>query len=119
MKKWPEAGIIYCEKEQVACAYCSTEDGTCKRSRCNIHDPEYIARQEEIERTRKANDEKRIKASIAEKKNPPAPIRDDRNKTVNEIKNLERRARYCFTRGWTQRGFELSDRAAALKRASQ
>ena len=50
MKKWPEAGIIFCEKEQVACAYCSTEDGTCKRERCNIRDVKYIARQEEIEK---------------------------------------------------------------------
>ena len=116
MKKWPEAGIIFCEKEQVACAYCSTEDGTCKRERCNIRDMKYIARQEEIERTRKANDEKRIKASIIEEEDPPAPIRDDRNKLSNQIELLEKRVQYCFMRGWTQRAYELSDKLSELKR---
>lgn len=48
MKKWPEAGIIFCEKEQCACAYCSTTDGSCLAARCNIHDEEYVKEKEAI-----------------------------------------------------------------------
>lgn len=48
MKKWPEAGIIFCEKEQCACAYCSMEDGSCLAPRCNIHDDEYVKEKEAI-----------------------------------------------------------------------
>ena len=116
MKKWPEAGIIWCEREQTACAYCSITDGSCTASRCNIRDPEYIERKKEIEETRKHNDQNRQKEKDIEKKDPPAPIRNDSTKAINQIDALERAAKYCFTRGWTQRAFDLSDKASELKR---
>lgn len=116
-KKWPQAGIIFCETEQVACAYCSTEDGTCKRERCNIHDADYIKRQAEIEKTRLHNDEERRKVKLTEKTDPPAPIRNDSTRAISQIEALEKRSRYCFMRGWTERGFEYAEKAVELKRA--
>lgn len=113
-KKWPIAGIIWCEAEQVACAYCNTKDGSCKAARCNIHDDDYIRRQAEIEKTRKENDEKRKMQKS--KKERPAPIRNDSNKAAYQIENLEKKARYYHSRGWTKIAFEMEDKAAELKR---
>ena len=89
MKKWPEAGIIWCEREQTACAYCSITDGSCTAGRCNIRDPEYIERKKEIEETRKHNDQNRQKEKDIEKKDPPAPIRNDSTKAINQIEDKD------------------------------
>lgn len=118
-RKWPDAGIIFCEKEQKACAYCNTEDGSCKAERCNIHDSDYVKRQKEIELARLRNEEIRKKQKNTEKKDPQAPIRDDRYKAIDTIEALERRSQYCFRRGWTKRGIELAEMASELKRATQ
>lgn len=116
-RKWPEAGIIFCEKEQKACAYCSTTNGNCKAERCNINDADYIAQQEKIEQTRKKNDEKRRQFHEKEKNDPPAPIRNQSTMQIKKIEALERRSRYCLTRGWTESGLKLAERAAELKRS--
>ena len=115
MMKWPKAGIIYCDREQVACAYVCTKDGSCTAARCNIHDEDYIQRQAEIEKTRQENDEKRRRQKSKEDR--PAPIRNDSNKTKNKIENLERKIHYYHKRGWKNRAFELEDELAQLKRA--
>jgi len=48
-KKWPAAGLIFCEREQNWCANVDTNNGRCRaEKRCPVHDPEYIARQKEI-----------------------------------------------------------------------
>ena len=115
MMKWPKAGIIYCDKEQVACAYVSTADGSCIAARCNIHDEEYIRMKKEIEKTRQENDERRREQKSKEDR--PAPIRNDSNKTINQIEYLERKVKYYHKRGWKNRAFELEDELAELKRA--
>ena len=115
--KWPKAGIIYCDREQVACAYVSTADGSCTAARCNIHDEDYIQRQAEIEKTRQENDEKRRRQKEENKHDTPAPIRNDSNKAINQIEYLERKVKYYHKRGWKNRAFELEDELAELKRA--
>ena len=116
MKKWPEAGIIFCEAEQLACAFCSTEDGSCTEGRCNIHDPEYIAKQKKIEETRLKNYEHHRQMQLAEAKNPPAPIRNNSGKVENKIEALREKARYYHLRGWKRKAFEIEDRIAELRR---
>lgn len=118
MRTWPESGIIWCEREQTACMCCSTTDGSCTKDRCNIHDPDYVRRQEKIEETRRRNDKNRAKLQSKDS-DPPAPIRNDSNKAIRQIEALERRSKYCLTRGWTKRGLEYAEKAAALKRAVQ
>ena len=49
---WPEDGLIFCETEQTWCCRVDMQSGRCTRNRCNIHDPEYIAHMEEVERRR-------------------------------------------------------------------
>ncbi len=43
---WPESGNIYCEKEDCWCGNIDINNGSCKASRCPIHDKEYIQEQE-------------------------------------------------------------------------
>ena len=50
------------------------------------------------------------------KKERPAPIRNDSNKAAHQIENLEKKAKYYHSRGWTKIAFEMEDKAAEKKR---
>jgi len=54
-EKWPEAGLIFCDREQTWCGNVDTNTGRCRAERCNIHDPEYIARQKEMAENMRRN----------------------------------------------------------------
>ena len=67
-EKWPEAGLIFCDREQTWCGNVDTNTGKCRASRCNIHDPEYIARQKEMAENMRRNSLKENKESKPDSK---------------------------------------------------
>jgi len=108
---WPEAGLIYCEREDTWCAYTDLTDGSCKADRCDIHDPDWIARQEKIERTMQANHMKEMNKAAKKKDEPPQYIRTQ-TKTKEEIIEDEivrktRLMKYLYKYGRKQKAQQL------------
>ena len=81
---WPESGIIYCEKEDCWCGNIDTSNGSCKASRCPIHDEKYIQEQEQRRERLQQLHQQELNRKEREKKDPPAPIRRQ-SKTKEEL----------------------------------
>lgn len=81
---WPESGNIYCEKEDCWCGNIDINNGSCKASRCPIHDKEYIQEQEKRKERLQQLHQKELDRKEKEAKDPPAPIRRQ-TKTKDEL----------------------------------
>lgn len=81
---WPESGNIYCEKEDCWCGNIDINNGSCKASRCPIHDKEYIQEQEKRKERLQQLHQKELDRKEKEAKDPPAPIRRQ-TKTKEEL----------------------------------
>lgn len=81
---WPESGNIYCEKEDCWCGNIDINNGSCKASRCPIHDKEYIQEEEQRKERLQQLHQKELDRKEKEKKDPPAPIRRQ-TKTREEL----------------------------------
>lgn len=56
MCKWPDSGIIYCEKKDTWCMSVDIKTGQCKeRNGCILYDPEYIKMKQEQREKAKNN----------------------------------------------------------------
>ena len=61
MGKWPDNGIIYCEKENIWCMSVDTNTGKCKRKHiCVLYDPEYLEMRKEQEKIKQTKTMKRM-----------------------------------------------------------
>lgn len=91
---WPEAGLIYCEKEDTWCAYTDLTDGSCKAPRCDLYDPDRVAERERQWETMQSNHRREM--DIAAKKiDEPKPYIRTQTKIKVEIidEEIERKTR--------------------------
>ena len=116
--------FLYCPDRDTLCVHMDGKWPTgCELEICIKDDPEYQKLQERIERNRQAAAEEHRMQKAAEKKSPPAPIRDQRNriqayrkKKMDEIHRLEERSQEAFHRNNPGLGHTLFNRANIMRR---
>lgn len=117
---WPEAGRIYCEKEDTWCWNVDTDSGCCtKQSLCPVHDPECIAQQERAEK-RMQDAYKKKMAKRKNKKEEPQKIRRQ-TKTKLELidEAIERKKEiitYYYEKGKPKKALRVDLEVARLKK---
>ena len=111
--------FLYCPKRDTLCDHMNGMWSTgCRMARCILDDPEYQRLQERIEENRIKNAQEQHMKREEEKKNPPAPIRDQRNqikshvnREMAEIHRLEEASRKAFSNNKPGYGQQLFTRA--------
>ena len=111
--------FLYCPKRDTLCDHMNGMWSTgCRLARCILDDPEYQRLQERIEKNRLKKDQEQHMKREAEKKNPPAPIRDQRNriqsyidKEMAEIQRLEEESQEAYRKNKPGRAHQLQVRA--------
>ena len=113
--------FLYCCKRDTLCVYMDGMWMTgCERDCCILDDPEYQATQKRIEENRRKNEAEHRQQRAAEKKDPPAPIRNQsgeyERQRWNEIHALEEKAKRLYRNNQPKQADIAMNRALFLRR---
>lgn len=88
--------FLFCPERECLCFGCNTNDGSCKHPSCLLNNPEYIKKQEEIEKRRKENESREREERKRKTADPPAPIRRQRKSAIDMLKEqIERKEAFA------------------------
>ena len=104
--------ITYCEKCDVLCFGCLTEDGSCKYEVCLHDDPKWIEQQKRIE-------EKRKSARMEAEKftHEPQAKKVNQKDQMAIIRNLEAKARSLYMAGEHSEANKIFNKAKKARKA--
>lgn len=105
--------FLWCPKRNTLCFGINTPDGICKKDICYHDDPEYIAKQAEIDRRIQENAQRERIEKAKEEANKEKHIirrqtKTKQDKLNNEINRLESRIQRAYRRGRTREGEALT-----------
>lgn len=109
-------GMLWCEVHETDCGY--MHYGTCAASRCNVTDPEYIARQQAIEQRRdelynKALENKKEEKEAAKNIRTQRVTRQEQLKA--EIEKTTKMMNRYYTKGWRRSAEQMSRKLKDLQ----